>query len=195
MMDAAQQMHNTPSPAISSDVLVGQTFTPDRNNIARIDLYFAILSRSHNGKIIFRLRKNSAKGKVIFTQLEKASNLRGNHYYSFTFPPILNSKNKTYFFSVNAIDLEPKDIYIWYYSGDNAYPYGRGFANRKPLNGDLQFNTYFKVPLTEGFKIALSRIAKNKFMILNWPFFYVFIFLVYFFGIGFLVRLVLRYKM
>lgn len=195
IIDAAQQMHNTPSPAISSDVTIGQTFTPDRDNISRIDVYFAALSRSHSGKIVFRLRKDSGKGKVIVTQLRDALDLKDNHYYSFVFPSIKNSKGKTYFFSIKAVNLEPKDVLVWYYSGDNAYPYGSGFVNKKLLNGDLQFNTYFKVPFTEGFKIALSRIAKNKPIVLNWPFFYIVIFAVYFVGVIFLVRLVLRYKM
>lgn len=192
IIDAAQQMHNTPSPAISSDVMVGQTFTPDRNNISRIDVYFAALSRSHSGKIVFQLKKDSSRGKVITTQMRDVSDLRDNHYYSFAFPSIKNSKGKTYFFSIKAVNLEPKDVLVWYYSGDNAYPYGSGFVNKKPLNGDLQFNTYFKVPFTQGFKIALSRITKNKPIVLNLSFFYIFIFAVYFLGVMFLVGLILR---
>ncbi|MBI4744265.1 MAG: hypothetical protein HY776_05545 [Actinobacteria bacterium] len=192
IIDAAQQMHNTPSPAISSDVMIGQTFVPDRDNISRIDVYFAALSRNHKGKIIFSLRKDSRRGRIIFTQSKDALDLKDNHYYSFVFPPVKNSKGKTYFFSIKAVNLEPKDVFVWYYSGDNAYPYGSGFVNKKLLNGDLQFNTYFKVPFTEGFKIALSRITKNKPIVLNWPYFFIFIFAVYFVGVIFLVGLILR---
>jgi len=186
--DATQQIHNNPTPVISS-LPIGQTFISEHNGLYRVDIFFATFSRIHRGQVNFHLKKTPTSFQDLRSASIDASKIKDNHYASFVFSPIKKSKDKAFFFSIDSTALEPKDIFIWYYSLESVYPGGQGFIGSKRLGGDLKFDTYYRAPLYQWLEVASGKISQNKPFILRNPFFYLFLFLSYLFLFGYLLRL------
>jgi len=72
-----------------------------------------------------------------------ASEVVDNVYRSFDFPPISDSKGKTFYFSFESPQSKHRDAITIWASKLNKYDEGTLYINRKKLEGDLRFRTHY----------------------------------------------------
>lgn len=168
---------------ITSDVVVGQTFVAEHDNLSGIAVMFATYSgRSTTTGVEFHLRELVDSHEDLRRQIVEARDLRDNQFYRFSFEPIPNSRERTFFFYVvsprgaagNAVTVDV----------DSRDPYHRGSAyiahraasaltdssilarSGKPTL-DLAFATYHTVPVRVAVARTISSIGRA--FVLSWP--------------------------
>jgi len=160
VIDSWQNESNIPVGEIIGKVEVGQTFYCFQNNLTRIDVMLATYNRKNHQDVIFHLKESPSDSQDIYTEKFNAAEITDNSYRSFEFPPILDSKGKTYYFCFESPRSKKGDaITIWSCS-TNCYPKGALYLNRKEEAGDLRFKTFCKVYFKEKHGSILNQDLK-----------------------------------
>jgi uncharacterized protein (UPF0332 family) len=128
---------------IVGGIEIGQTFYCDNNNLARIKVMLATYNRRNYQDIIFHLKASPTEKKDIYTKTFNAIGVADDTYKSFDFPPIPDSKGKTFYFSFESPGSKTGDaITLWAISKDK-YEKGAMYKNGEKITGDLRFFTYY----------------------------------------------------
>jgi hypothetical protein len=143
VMDSSQDESDFSPGEIVKGMEIGQTFYCNNDNLARIKVMLATYNRENHQDVIFHLKKSPDSEEDIYTEKFNASEVIDNAYRSFDFPPIPDSKGKTFYFSLESPQSNNRDaITVWAVS-ENKYNMGQIYINRKKIDGDLRFITYF----------------------------------------------------
>lgn len=146
-----------PSHKIYNENKIGQTFTAQRNNLARIDVNMATLGRENDKNIYFRLWEQNPKRKLAAEIEFNASEVKDNAYKPIKFKPIRHSEGKKYAFIFSSPGSNPDNSISVWMNEKNIYREGDFLFNNTPSHGDLIFRVYSKRPIfTE-----LGRIVRN----------------------------------
>jgi hypothetical protein len=144
----SQTEYDSPMGEIYGENLFGQTFFNNGNDMDRIDILLATYARNNTGNITFHLREKNGKFdlRTIIIDVEKVPD---NQYYSFTFSPIENSKNKFYeFFLESPSASSGNAITVWYHS-TNSYDFGNATINGTDISGDMAFQVFNKCNVSQ----------------------------------------------
>jgi hypothetical protein len=121
------------------DTRPGQTFRADRNNMNTVRVRGATYGRSNTGSIIFHLKDSLEAPTDIATVQVEAATLPDNHYWEFTFPPIPDSRDRSFYFYLESPDAPEDKAVSVYYTPEDRYPGGSRTNSGQPLSGDLAF--------------------------------------------------------
>ena len=159
--------HTTNAGELTRDVLVGQTFVAQKDNLSGISVMFATYSNRNNTQLVgFHLREaGGAFGREdLRSETVSARSLNDNQFHRFAFEPIPDSKGKTYFFFLVSPDSTPGNAVTVDLNTQDPYHLGTAFIVRDAgpsvtdpviLSGagkptlDIVFETYHTVTARE----------------------------------------------
>jgi hypothetical protein len=131
-----------PSPKISTDNSMGQSFICPSNNMCAIRVMVSCSSPPQDGELYFVLKEAGNGTGELYRISLPLKNISDFNRYCFFFPPIKDSKGKEYIFFFDAPSQEPdKAIALWYDRNDSYYD-GSMQVNSTGSAGDLYFQVY-----------------------------------------------------
>jgi hypothetical protein len=142
-LTAYQLKYEIPRGEIYGDTTSGQTFFDNENGLERIDILLATYARNNAGSVTFHLRENGEKSDIR-TIIFDANDVLDNQYYSFTFTPIEDSKNKSYEFYLESPSASSGNAITMWYNKTNSYDLGNATLNGNTLVGDMAFKVFNK---------------------------------------------------
>jgi hypothetical protein len=144
VLGISQQISNQPVGEISGGTTIGQTFYSTLPNLNSIDIDLATYGRSNTKDVIFHLRERPESKNDIVTLQINAQKISNNAYYTFKFPIIKDSVNKSYYFFLESPTSVPGNAITIWSSKDDVYPDGSLYVNSNPVPGDLAFKVYYE---------------------------------------------------
>lgn len=134
---------------------ITQTFISPHNKLCGVQIMFAKHNDEQEGKVAVYIGE-VGKG-ALFDFAFSLREIENTSRFYFAFPPVMNSKDKTYSISLHADCSEGGDLSVWYSSVDC---YANGFMGSRKEEGDLYFSAYcfdgdVPVSVWEGVKPAV----------------------------------------
>ncbi len=137
---ANQTFHNLPAGEITKKNIIGQTFISKTNNLSVIKILLASYARQNTTEIIFHLREyQDGKDRDIVKIVVPASKIKDNSWQAFHFPPLSDSKGKTYYFYLESPNAIKGNAFTTWMSSGDEYKEGTFLRNHLPEEGDLAF--------------------------------------------------------
>lgn len=161
--------YTTNAGELTSEVLVGQTFVAQKDNLSGVAVMFATYSgRNNTQPVEFRLREfgpstgSGFASQDVRTAQVQAGQLRDNQFHRFEFDPIAQAKGKTFFFYMVSPASRLGDAVTVDVNTQDPYHLGTAFIAKGPRAQDLTiiseagkptvdvvFETYHTVPARE----------------------------------------------
>ena len=131
---------------------VGQVFVSQQANLCRIDLIMATHKRENSGQLILHLRDDPASSVDLATASVDMGDIMESSWHAFTFPPILDSKDRQFYFYLEAPEAPLGSAVSVWMSTSDVYADGTAYSDHQPIQGDLAFRTFYLSGLGEGVK-------------------------------------------
>lgn len=145
-MDIDASPNTNPTPHISNERIISQTFTAPRDNLSRIEVKMGTFGRENYQNVIFEL--GIPNKKVILQEVFNASEVKNNLYHSIDFTPQKKSKGKTYYFSLSSPESTLRNSICAWMNSRDIYRKGEYFLNGRAQGGDLVFRAYSLQPVS-----------------------------------------------
>jgi SAM-dependent methyltransferase len=143
-IDLNQDLYDGTVGEILPGKTFGQTFVSHQPNLCRIDVLLATYCRINTCDLTFRLRLGSPGGEEVTTITVPGVSVQDNKWHPFLFPPLLDSKGRAYYFSLESANAAPGNALTAYrYS---ASGFGGWYEDGRPRDGSLTFRTYYLAP-------------------------------------------------
>ncbi len=123
--ETSQEQDYFVGPAIWGDIIVGQTISPSCNGLNQIQVELSRLSSNPQAVYNFHLVPGLELDKKIYSTKFDTKDIGKWTYKRFDFPPIWDSKGKSYFFFVESPDTHPEDSIAVRLNGDLPNSYGQ----------------------------------------------------------------------
>jgi len=137
-----QPMFCCPTPEISGNTTISQTFIASRNNLCAVRVMFSCPVKQLKGDITFALKEAGNKGKTLHQMNYPLKEINDSDRCCFIFPPIPKSQGREYVFIFNSPSLQPgKGISLWYNTNGGGVG-GRMLIIGNPAPGNLYFQVY-----------------------------------------------------
>jgi hypothetical protein len=122
----------------------GQTFTLQRNDLYRIDLYTATYARLNTHPVVFKVCASPAcqAGEELERLELPAAQISNSGPTVITFPSIAGTAGHTLYFFVESPDSVPGNAITVYRDETDIYPEGQMFVDGQPMSGDIAFIAY-----------------------------------------------------
>lgn len=172
-----QPIHTGPTIEMSKKLRIGQSFIARERNLSRIDVYMTTTKTPHSGYLLLRVFEGSKTGALLRTSKIPANTVSGDIYAKFPIKILHNSKGRNLYLEIDAGNVTPANMRVWFYSMEQAYSDGKGYANESLLNGDVQFRTYSQINFFQWLGDVSRRFAKNKPGFASIPFMYIALFM------------------
>ncbi|WZL73643.1 hypothetical protein QBE52_02595 [Clostridiaceae bacterium 35-E11] len=144
-INISQERAEKPVGEIIGRFKVGQTFYSTQDNFSGVYIKFATYNRNNMEDIIFHLKEEPGSRNDIYTTTFNGMKIIDNEFFKIEIPTIEDSKNKNYYFELESPkSMEGNAITVWSTNID-SYQGGSTHINRKPVEGDLSFKTFYKV--------------------------------------------------
>jgi glycosyltransferase involved in cell wall biosynthesis len=122
---------------------IGQSFVARRDNLHRVDVLIGAYGRRNTRDVILHLKESPTATQDLATARVNTSLLADNSYASFVFGPQPESRDKTYYFSVESPESAPGDaVTLWAYSHVDP-PDARLYRNGRSSDGQLIFGLFY----------------------------------------------------
>jgi len=141
---------------------VGQSFLSPYSGLYRIDLLLGTYARRNTRDIFFHLLEGPDSQRELAKIHFNASEVEDIAYFTFTFPPLRDSANKTLFFYLEPQKSTPANSINIRSTSEDLYPDGMMYVNGAPQAGDLAFVAYYKGNPVEAAALVLERLTANK---------------------------------
>jgi hypothetical protein len=152
-LDINQDLYDGTVGEILPGKTFGQVFVSHQPNLCRVDVLLATYRRTNTCDLTFRLRAESPVGDELAMITVKGVTVQDNRWYTFRFPPLLDSKGRTYFFSIESANATPGNALTAYrYSGPSGL--GGRYEDGQPDAGSLAFRTYYLAPTPDELMVA-----------------------------------------
>jgi len=141
----------------------GQSFVCTRDNLYRIDLGTATYARVNSAPVIFRLQSSAETSTDIVSITLPGPDIQNERPTSFVFPPLPDSRGKTFYFYIESPEAVPGDAITVYANAHDQYPDGMAYRNGQVVAGDLAFTAYSRETFTFSGLVHdfLSRAAQD----------------------------------
>ena len=126
----------------------GQSFVCTRDNLYRIDLGTATYARVNSGAVTFRLQSSTKASTDIVSITLPGPDIQNERPTSFVFPPLPDSRGKTFYFYIESPEAVPGDAITVYANTHDQYPDGEAYRNGQVVAGDLAFAAYSRETFT-----------------------------------------------
>ncbi|HWP47278.1 MAG TPA: methyltransferase domain-containing protein [Candidatus Limnocylindrales bacterium] len=156
VLDVVQDKSEATLGSLLYPRVVGQSFLATRPNLCRIDIMPGAYNRLNTCDLTFRLKVDpEAKEDLVMIKAD-ARFIRDGFWYTFRFPPLVDSQGKFYYFSLESSTTDPENALTLWYTPTPVTPSGIRYENGKPAVGCLRFRTYSFAP--QGFEKEYARL-------------------------------------
>jgi hypothetical protein len=150
------------SAEVAGETQVGQQFTAPFPGLSRIDVALDRATISGDQQIAFHLKTDPSATEDLWTARLSAGDLEDGLPYSFEFPPIRDSEGQTYYFYLESPASAPGDAVAVRYSLHAGLDGATAYLNSQPVNGDLQFHTFYTLGAWDQFDLLLARMTESR---------------------------------
>jgi hypothetical protein len=169
-IDVLQNTFDRPWGKIHGAKRVGQSFLSRQKNLCRIDLLMATYQQENSGELILHLRDDPTSTVDLVAASVDMADVMEDTWQTFTFPPILESQNRQFYFYLEAPSALPGNaVSVWTTTSD-GYAGGSAYSDHQPIRGDLAFRTFYLSGLGEEVKETPAEIHPllNRLQGLQW---------------------------
>ena len=162
---------NKPQAPVVSGGSLGQSFYSRYPNLSGIEVLVGTYGRGSSrdkATLLLHLRASPGPGSDLATAvLPPRVGIAENSWYTFTFAPIVDSQDKTFYFEITSPDGTPQNaLTLYWWQSDPAAPtdpYARGVAYKDgaPGDGDLAFGLYYSPTALEAFTQVARAASTN----------------------------------
>lgn len=147
---------------------VGQTFVARYANLSGVEVLIGTYQQGEGparASLVLHLKEDAQSGRDLATvRLPAGTNLAQNSWYLFSFPPVANSQDRTFYVDLESPDGAPGralTIFSWRpISQGDPYRDGTAYLDGKPAPGDLTFGLrYAPSPLDAAAQIVRAMSA------------------------------------
>ena len=142
-IDVLQNAYDRPWGKIHGSKRAGQSFLSQQKNLYRIDLLMATYQPENSGQLLLHLRDDPNSSEDLATASVDVSDAMDENWLAFTFPPILNSQDRQFYFYLEAPETLPGNAVSVWMSTSDVYADGTAYADHRPIQGDLAFRTFY----------------------------------------------------
>jgi len=160
-MDINQDLYDGTVGEILPGKTFGQTFVSHQPNLCRIDVLLATYCRTNTCDLTFRLRVGSPGGEEVATITVNGASVQDNKWHPFRFPPLLDSRGRTYYFSLESANATPGNA-LTAYLALGPSDVGTRYQNGRPRDGSLAFRTYYLSPTPDELMLAELRALRRE---------------------------------
>lgn len=152
LMDINQDFFDGTVGEILPGKTFGQAFVSHQPNLCRIDVLLATYYRTNICDLTFRLQTGFPTGEEIAAMTVRGASVQDNKWHTLRFPPLLDSKGRTYFFSLESANATPGNALTAYrYS---ASEFAGFYEDGRLGDGSLAFRTYYLAPTPDERMVA-----------------------------------------
>ncbi len=131
---------------------IGQTFIARYANLSGVELHLGTYDPNPapaKASLVLHLRAEAGNGPDLATaQMPAGAPLAHDPWYLFSFQPIADSQDRSFYIEVESPDGAPSKaltVYWWQPSPDgDAYPDGTAYLDGQPQPGDLTFGLHYE---------------------------------------------------
>ncbi len=138
----------------------GQTFVSHQPNLCRVDVLMATYRRTNTCDLTFRLQAGYPNGEKVAAITVKGACVQDNKWHTFRFPPLLDSKGRTYYFSLESADAAPGNALTAYRHSTSEL--GGRCEDGRLRDGSLAFRTYYTAPSPDEMREAELRALRQE---------------------------------
>lgn len=142
-LDVYQPLAEEPAGEIRQDRTIGQTFLSHYSGLCQIDVLLATYARQNTHLVTFHLRESPQSTTDLVTITFDAADVQDNAYRSFTFTPIPNSAERSYYFFFDSPTSTNGDAITAWATPQEVYSEGAFYKRNAAQSGDLAFRTYY----------------------------------------------------
>ncbi len=137
-----------PAGDLTGTHTVGQTFLFHYPGLEAIELRWLVspdLAYTQGSRIVLHVRQRTQDSVDLATTSIPLGVIRNDDFAKFSFPPIQNSRDRSFYFFVDTSQAEITrgSIGVWASAGD-AYAGGQMYVDGMAKNGDLAFRAYYQ---------------------------------------------------
>jgi len=148
--------NRVPSVNITGDIYLSQSFIVRTNNLSRIDVMMGTHDRINDKLVYFELRDSQDSDPLIQVEFN-AREIMNNLYNRFDFPPIKDSKGRSFRLSFRSPDSTQDNAICLWINDQDIYSEGEFFIKEDAAQGEVIFRTYSRRPIIT----ELHRIVRN----------------------------------
>jgi hypothetical protein len=165
---------------VKGDKTIGQTFVAPLPGLHRVDVMLFSQGRRNTRDVTFHLRQGLNSPTDIVSITFNALAVKGREWYTFDFPPLPDSADKTYYFYFSSPKSTDGDAIAVGGIQVDLYPGGEAYFGSTPTKADVAFRTYYSgVTLRQKAERLLGRLAENRPFLWGNRYFYVLLVIVY----------------
>ena len=148
-IDVLQNTYDRAWGEVCGEKRVGQSFLSREKNLYRIDLLMATHNRESSGQLILHLRDDPTSTVDLAKASVDMGDIMEGNWHAFTFPPILHSQNRQFYFHLEAPEAFTNNAVSVWMSTSDVYADGTAYSDHQPIQGDLAFRTFYLSGLGE----------------------------------------------
>ena len=160
-VDVEQYQYGRDAGEIWGPHTVGQTFVSHRARLSGVDVLLATYARENTQPLIFHLKSSPSSAEDLATIVADPEEIENCVFYRFAFPPLPDSKDRSYFFLLESPTSRPGDAFTAMHCPVDAYPEGRLYIDGQPQEGDLAFRTFYDYTLGAMARDVWNGVADN----------------------------------
>jgi len=161
LMDINQDLFDGTVGEILPGKTLGQAFVSHQPNLCRIDVLLATYRRTNTCDLTFRLQTGFPVGEEVTAITVNGADVQDNRWHTFRFPPLLDSKGRTYCFALESANATPGNALTAYFSL-GPYEFGGRYENGRPRDGSLAFRTYHLTPTPDEVRVAELKALRQE---------------------------------
>lgn len=151
-IDINQDLYDGTVGEILPGKTFGQAFVSHQPNLCRIDVLLATYCRTNTCDLTFRLQAGFPASEEVTVITVRGVSVQDNKWHTFRFPPLLDSKGRTYHFSLESADATPGNaLTVYRYSTSEL---GGRYEDGRPDDGSLAFRTHYLAPTPDERMVA-----------------------------------------
>jgi len=160
-LDINQDFFDGTVGEILSSKTFGQAFVSHHPNLCRIDVLLATYCRTNTCDLTFRLQAGYPAGEEVAVITVKGDTVQDNKWHTFRFPPLLDSRGRTYYLSLESPNATPGNA-LTAYLALGPYKLGGHYESGVPRDGSLAFRTYYIAPTPDELREAELRALHRE---------------------------------
>jgi len=160
-IDNSQSQFSQPVGEIYGSHTVGQTFVSHQARLSGVDVLLATYARENTQLLMFHLKSSPSNADDIVTITVDAMAIKDNTYHQFSFSPLPDSRDKSYYFLLESPQSVPGNAITIWHSPYDAYAEGELYINGQKQEGDLAFRTYYDYTLGAMARDVWDGVANN----------------------------------
>jgi hypothetical protein len=164
---------------LSGDTQAGQRFVAPLPGLYRIEVTLAVPEGGISDPVLLHLQAEPSSAEDLHRAEFAPGEVRDRVPVAIEFPPIRDSKDQAFFFYLESPASLPADAPSALYSPDATLEAATAYLHGEPVEGSLQFRTYYSLRTRERAALLLARMAEGRPYFLGTRGFYVALLAIY----------------